>query len=348
MKNASVLFSGPDQIDVRVIDDDIGQLRPTDVLVRTRYSLISAATELACLSGSQAWFPFPATPGYAAVGEVVEVGSAIEGVAPGDIVHYWGGHKQHNLIDTTRPQHICLKTPADLPLELAPFTRMAIIAMTALRVSKIELGDYVGVLGLGVVGNLAAQLAGLQGARVIGLDLSRGRIELARRCGIPHALVADSATLKAEVDAITGGQGVSTLIEATGVPAALPPALPLVGRYGEVILLGTPRGVHETDLTSSLLDYIHLHGHGNITFKGAHEWRFPVARDPYVKHSMERNSKIAMDLIRKGELRVKPLHTHTLSPLDAEQGYRGLQREKDAYIGVVFDWTGAVDSPAMA
>ncbi len=338
MENLSVLFTGPDRVETQTIDDDIGQLRPRDVLVRTRYSLISAATELACLSGSQAWFPFPGTPGYAAVGEVLDAGAEITDVSLGDIVHFWGGHKQFNLIDTTRPQSICLKAPEDLPLELAPFTRMAIIAMTSLRISNIELGDTVGVVGLGTVGNFAAQLAGLQGGKVIGLDLNDGRVERALACGIPHALVGDGASVAEQAREITGGRGVSTLIEATGVPAALPPALPLVGRYGEVILLGTPRGVFETDLTSSVLDYIHLHGHGNITFKGAHEWRYPVARDPFVKHSMERNSEIAMELIRSGALKVAPLHTHTLSPAEAKTAYRGLQHEKETYVGVLFDW----------
>lgn len=341
MDNLSVLFTAPDRVETQTIDDDIGQLRGRDVLVRTHYSLISAATELACLSGSQAWFPFPTTPGYAAVGEVLEVGAEISMVAPGDIVHFWGGHKQFNLIDTSRPQSICLKAPADLPLELAPFTRMAIIAMTSLRISNIELGDTVGVVGLGTVGNFAAQLARLQGGTVIGLDLNEGRVERALACGIPHALVGDGASVADRVREITGGEGLSTLIEATGVPVALPPALPLVGRYGEVILLGTPRGVFETDLTSSVLDYIHLHGHGNITFKGAHEWRYPVARDPFVKHSMERNSEIAMELIRSGALKAGPLHTHTLSPAAAESAYRGLQHEKETYVGVLFDWTGA-------
>ena len=141
--------------------------------------------------------------------------------------------------------------------------------------------------------------------------------------------------MRPRVDELTGNQGVTTLIEATGVPAALPDALPLVGRYGEVILLGTPRGVFETDLTG-VLDYIHLHGHGNVTFKGAHEWRYPVARDPFVKHSLARNSEIALDLMCSGSLQVAPLHTHTLSPYEAEKGYRGLQREKDSYVGVVF------------
>ena len=339
MKNLSVLFTGPGNVETQTIDDDIGQLRARDVLVRTHYSLISAATELACLSGSQAWFSFPGTPGYAAVGEVLEVGAEISAVAPGDIVHYWGGHKQFNLIDTSRPQSICLKASADLPLQLTPFTRMAVIAMTSLRISNIELGDYVGVVGLGAVGNFAAQLAGLQGAAVIGLDLNEGRVERALECGIPYALVGDGASVADRVREITNGEGVSTLIEATGVPAALPPALPLAGRYGEVILLGTPRGVFQTDLTSSVLDYIHLHGHGNITFKGAHEWRYPVARDPFVKHSMERNSEIAMELIRSGAMKAAPLHTHTLPPAEAETAYRGLQHEKETYVGVVFDWT---------
>lgn len=180
MENLSVLFTAPDRVETQRIDDDIGQLRARDVLVKTHYSVISAATELACLSGSQRWFPFPGTPGYAAVGEVIEAGGEIADVAPGDMVHFWGGHKQYSLVDTARPMAICLKTPEGLPLELAPFTRMAIIAMTSLRISNIELGDYVGVVGLGTVGNFAAQLAGLQGGTVIGLDLSKGRAERAR------------------------------------------------------------------------------------------------------------------------------------------------------------------------
>ena len=338
MKITSVLFTGPDRVEVRQLEHDVGQLGAHEVLVRTHFSLISAATELACLGGGQAWFSFPATPGYASVGEVVEAGESVTAVSPGDMVYNWGGHKQYHVIDTARPRGMCMKVPDELPLPMVPFTRMVTVAMTALRISTIELGDFVGVVGLGSVGNFAAQLAGLQGGRVIGLDLSEGRVELARRCGVPHALVIDRATIAAEVDEITARQGVTTLIEATGVPAALPDALPIVGRYGEVILLGTPRGVFETDLTS-VLDYVHLHGHGNVTFKGAHEWRYPVARDPFVKHSMERNSEIALDLIRSGGLQVTPLHTHTLSPYEAEKGYRGLQREKDEYIGVVFDWT---------
>ena len=338
MKNTSVLFTGPDCIEVGQSDTEIGPLAAYELLIRTHYSLISAATELACLSGGQQWFPFPGTPGYAAVGEVVDVGASVTAVAPGDMVYNWGGHKQYHVLDTAHTRAMCMKVRDGISLPLVPFTRMITVAMTALRVSTIELGDFVAVVGLGSVGNFAAQLAGLQGGRVIGLDLSEGRVELARRCGVPHALVIDRATVSARVGEITERQGVTTLIEATGVPAALPDALPIVGRYGEVILLGTPRGVFETDLTS-VLDYIHLHGFGNVTFKGAHEWRYPVASDSFVKHSIVRNSEIAMNLIRAGKLQAAPLHTHTLSPAEAPSAYHGLKHAKDEYVGVVFDWT---------
>lgn len=339
MKNTSVLFAGPDRVELGQVDSDFLPLGDHDLLIRTRYSLISAGTELACLSGVEAWFGFPGTPGYASIGEVVEAGAQVSAVAVGDMVYSMGGHCQYQRLDTSNPRALCVKLPAEMDLAQAVFTRMVCVAFTALRISNIELGDFVAVTGLGLVGNFAAQLAALQGGRVIGLDLSQRRVELAGECGVAHALVIDPAAIESDVAAITSGAGVTTLIEATGNPRALPPALPLVGRFGEVILLGTPRGAYQTDLTEALR-HVHLDGLGNVTFKGAHEWRYPVPRDAFVKHSIQRNAELALELIRDGELKVAPLHTHTLKPEQAEQAYNGLKQQRDKFIGVVFDWTG--------
>ena len=338
MKNISILFTAADRIELDEVESDFLPLGEHEVLTRTRYSLVSAGTELACLSGVEDWFNFPATPGYTCVGEVVELGARVEGIVPGDMIYSWGGHRQYNVVDTAHTGRLCVKAPAYMPLHLVPFTRMITVAMTALRISSIELGDYVGVVGLGLVGNFAAQLAGLQGGEVIGLDLSEKRVALAQDCGVHHAFAIDPATISEQVAEITAGQGLTTLIEATGNPRALPAALPLLGRYGEVILLGTPRGEFTSNLTDAL-SYVHLDGRGSQTFKGAHEWRYPVARDAFVKHSIQRNSEIVLDLMRAGKLQVSPLHTHTLPPTEAESAYRGLQQHKDDYIGVVFDWT---------
>ena len=338
MKFSSVRFTAPWQVDYGQIDADYDSLGDMDVLVRAHYTLISAGTELACLSGREGWFNMPGTPGYACVGEVAAVGESVSDYAPGDLVYSMGGHQQVHRIDTGSERGLCVKLPAGIAPVQAVFTRMVCVAFTALRISDIELGDKVGVVGLGLVGNFAAQLAGLQGADAIALDLSPRRVELARACGIAHPLLVTDS-LADDVAALTDGRSLSTLIEATGNPRALPPTLPLVGQYGEVILLGTPRGAYETDLTE-VLSYVHLNGQGSQTFKGAHEWRYPIKRDGFVKHSIARNARIAMALIQSGALQVDPLHTHTLPPSDAAQAYAGLKESPDEYIGVVFDWTG--------
>lgn len=338
MKNKRIVFTGRDQVEVQVLDENLEELQAREVLVKTSYSLVSAGTELTCLAGGESWFSFPSTPGYTSVGEVLKVGDQVAKFAPGDLVYTWGGHQQYHVVDLAKDGSICIAVSAGIELPLVPFARMATIALTALRVSNIELGDFVAVIGLGLVGNFAAQLARLQGGRVIALDHNPGRVALAADCGAQYALVMEKPAAPEKVDEITEQLGVTTLIEASGRPGALLDGLPLVGRYGEVILVGIVRGEHVANLTD-MLDYIHLDPHGNLTFKGAHEWRYPVARDPFVKHSIERNSEIALDLMRTGALHVAPLLTHTLSPDEAAWAYHGLKTRKNEFIGVVFDWT---------
>lgn len=261
MKNKSIVFTGCDQVEVQVLEENPEHLQAREILVKTAYSLVSAGTELTCLAGGESWFTFPSTPGYTSVGEVLEVGDRVRALSPGDMVYTWGGHKQYNCIDLAKRGSICLPVPAGIDLPLVPFTRMITIALTALRVSEIELGDYVALIGLGLVGNFAAQLARLQGGSVIALDHNPGRVALAAECGIKNAIVMENASAAAQVAEITDQRGVSTLIEASGKPGAILDGLPLVGRYGEVILVGIVRGEYQANLTD-MLDYIHLDPQG--------------------------------------------------------------------------------------
>ena len=75
-----------------------------------------------------------------------------------------------------------------------------------------------------------------------------------------------------------------------------------------MILLGSPRGEHQADVTE-LLNYVHLWPKGCVTLKGAHEWRYPRVRDNagYVKHSIERNLEILLRLIAEERLKVREL-----------------------------------------
>ncbi len=338
MKNKSVVFTNAGQLEIQQSDFELTPQNPHEVVVRTHFSLISAGTELACLSGSENWFKFPSTPGYTSVGEVVAAGPAVTHVAVGDVVYTWGGHSAYTRIDLDKPASLCLKVPEGISEELVPFTRMATIAMTSIRISDIELGDFVAVVGLGLVGNLTVQLAELQGAFVIGIDLSERRLARAAECGAFSTLLMQRTVTSTMLRGLTEGRGVSTLIEATGIPSVVPDVLPFVSKYGEVILLGSPRGQYETDLTP-ILNYVHLDPLGCITFKGAHEWRYPVRAEKFLKHSIERNSQIALNLIKSERLKLAPVLTHVLRPEEAERAYQGLRQQKDEFVGVVFDWS---------
>ncbi len=104
-------------------------------------SLVSPGTELAIYTGAHMGFslpepPFPLIPhrpGYALIGEVEAVGSAVQGVAVGQRVLMEAGHGTVGVADTRT--HAVVPVPAGVPSAYAPLARMAGIAFTALRLA---------------------------------------------------------------------------------------------------------------------------------------------------------------------------------------------------------------------
>jgi 2-desacetyl-2-hydroxyethyl bacteriochlorophyllide A dehydrogenase len=347
MRATQVVFAAPGQAGWERVEIDEA-LQPTEALLGTRYSLICPGTELWALTelwgegGVGEWTPppsrYPFPVGYTGVCEILDVGSAVTDFRPGDMVFAYGArHASHAKVDITREGIPYLKVPREMDLRYVPFVRLAAIAITALRVSEGELGDFVAVQGLGLVGNLAAQLFRLAGFKVIGIDTSEGRLAAARNCGIKRLVNPATVPLKDAVMELTGGAGCEVSVDAIGNPSLIKGLCEITGRLGEVILLGSPRGRFETDVTP-LLNHVHLWPMGSLTFKGAHEWRFPLYQAPGTKHSLERNSRIIFDLITEGQLLIEPLITHVLPAEKAAEAYDGLLNHKDRYLGVLFDW----------
>ncbi|MBI9104866.1 MAG: zinc-binding alcohol dehydrogenase [Spirochaetales bacterium] len=334
MTNKKIMFPSEGQVEVWTEEFES---KPTEdeIVIKTQYSIISSGTELACLAGLESsWAAFPFNPGYSAVGTVEEKGSGISDFEVGDTVFFYGAHSAYSVINPDKT--LCVKVSDGIRGEHVPFLRIATIAMAALRISDIELGDFVAVVGQGMVGNLAAQLASLQGGEVVAFDLDAQRLEQSRSCGIRHTESFDHKDLTAVVKSITHGAMFSTFIEATGISKVAEKGLELIGQNGELVLLGTPRAEHSTDLTPALRK-VHLRS-TNVAIKGAHEWVYPVKEIPFAKHSFVRNTKIAMNLIRDGKLKIEPLLSHVVKPEGAKEAYEGLRTKTGGYTGVVVDW----------
>ncbi|MDR1105270.1 MAG: zinc-binding alcohol dehydrogenase [Treponema sp.] len=333
LENKKIVFEKPWEARLETESLDDRSLPLGHVILKKRYSIISTGTELACLSGGESWFKMPGAPGYSCVGEIIKTAPDVQGFSPGDTVFCYGNHSLYEVIPV---EGIFLHAPGDIDPKWIPFVRMASIAATAIRASNIEWGDFVAVTGQGLVGNMALQLAKLQGATVIAVDVADRRLAVSRSCGADLAINSAKTGAEEEIRRFTRGGMVSTLIEASGVPAVAAEAVNWIGQNGELVFLGSPRGAFETDITP-FLNRTHLASF-NVTLKGAHEWRFPVNSIPFVKHSLERNSRLIMDLFAKKKIVLEPLLTEIVSPAGCFDVYNKVRDNKDEYMGILFDW----------
>jgi 2-desacetyl-2-hydroxyethyl bacteriochlorophyllide A dehydrogenase len=308
---------------------------PHTVVARSLCSLVSPGTELAIFTGSHIGFtmsqpPFPLMPhrpGYAMVGEVHAVGAAVQGLQVGERVLMEAGHGTFALADTRT--HGVVPVPDAVPSSRAPLARMAGIAFTALRLAPPELGGRVVILGLGLVGLLAAQLYRLAGARpVLGVDRLAPRLRLAEQLGI-RPVDASHEEIPAALGRALGARGADVVVEATGNPALVAPALVAAARGGAVVLLGSTRGTVALDVYS----LVHrkalrlLGGHETaLPFDTGHEW-------PRV-----RNLRLALDLMAAGDLVTEGLISDEIDMDRALTAHAMLRDQPEAHLGVVIHW----------
>ena len=335
MKSRHLIVVEPGRIELQELDMD-GALEPHQALVEAEYTIVSAGTEGAGFTGLVREMPFgagakyPRDTGYGHLGRVLEVGSAVEMCRAGDRVLSFSRHASLVKADAAR---MALPVPKDAPGSHLVFARMAGVSISALRSSSVQPGDTVLVIGMGLVGNFAAQLFRMAGADVMAVDLSDYRLEKARACGIERTVNSGAHDLQEAVLEWTAGEGVHIAVEAIGISEVVAQAVTATRRHGEVILLGSPRARAAFDVTPMLLR-IHLEA---IRMIGSLEWRWPAHPAERVR-DVETNYRRLVEWIAAGRLRVQPLLDQVTSPADCQAVYEGLTSRKDGYLGAVFDW----------
>lgn len=255
--NSMVSFTSPRVAEV--VDEPSRQLDADEVRIRTLFSGISAGTELTAYRGSNPYlnkkwdekrrlfvggstsFEYPVNGwGYEEVGEVVEIGREVTSVAVGDRI--WGtwGHRSETVWKADRASARILDPQADPVIGI--FSQIGAIALNVTLDADIHVGETVVVFGLGVPGQIVAQLAKLNGARVIGVDGIAARRELAMKLGIDHVLDPADGEVAERVRARTGGRGADVCLEVTGNYHALHEAIRTVAYSSRVCVAGFMQG----------------------------------------------------------------------------------------------------------
>ena len=320
-------------------------LAPNELLARADYSMISAGTELAGFCAHSpgvyqkgAWNAYPWRPGYGLSGKIVASGSQETRFKTGDRVFCFGKHASLQIIPLDHtgnaPQLSAFKEDERLDNRTITASRMGLVALTALQISSVRLGDTVAVFGLGMVGNLAAQLYQTMGARVIAFDTIPMRCEKAREVGIGEVIGASTQEQAKVLMEMTDGKGADITVDAVGSSAVISTCVKSTATFGKIVLLGTPRTAMEGNLTE-VLRPVHMKC---LQMLGAFEWRLQPYPGVGIIHSIQSNLQMLWSLICEGNLKVNELISHVIKPEEMQNAYFGLLNDKDHYLGVLVDW----------
>ncbi len=338
MQIREVVVTGQNEVEIQSRQLDESALGPEDLLIETEVTFISAGTELANYTGREPkvfqpnqWCTYPWRSGYANVGTVLAAGSSVTRAQVGQRVFTYGSHGSTVIFNQ---QRLVIPVPVGMDATLAAATRMAGVAMTGIVVSEIRDSPWVAVYGLGMVGNLAAQGFALRGCRVIGVDPVESRRKLAEKCGIAYTVGGSAQEANEAVRALTGGQGADITVDAVGHSGVVMQALEATARFGQIILLGSPRVPVEGNLTA-LLSEVHLR---MITLRGALEWSLPIYPDTGNRTSQYSKQTSIFEWVKAGKLHVEPLISHRLPPEQIKEAYEGLLRQPETYTGVALVW----------
>jgi (R,R)-butanediol dehydrogenase/meso-butanediol dehydrogenase/diacetyl reductase len=156
-----------------------------------------------------------------------------------------GGFAEYALV----PLHTVRPLPETLPLIEAALIEPLAVAVHAVRVSDLKVGDVTAVLGAGPVGILTAQVARLAGARrVLVSEVSPTRLNIARELGFDVIDAREGKTVDAIMEA-TDGVGLPVVFETGGVQATITDAGKSVRPGGQILQVGMPKNPPTVDMT---------------------------------------------------------------------------------------------------
>jgi predicted dehydrogenase/threonine dehydrogenase-like Zn-dependent dehydrogenase len=361
--------------ELAVLDVPAPEVRSSGILVRTRASLVSAGTERTITSFAQASLMQKArsrpdlvrqtvakakrdgvldtidavrnrldqamTLGYSAAGEVIAVGSEVSEFRVGDrVACAGGGHAVHAQVLSV-PRTLAVRIPDSVTFEEAAFSTLGAIALHGIRLAAPQLGDVVGVIGLGLLGQLTIQMLRAAGCRVAGIDLQADRVALARTFGIDWA-GTDAEEFTSRLAALSGGHGADVVLITADAPSDQPVELAgAVARSRGVIVavgnVGTklPRKVY----FEKELDFRISRSYGPGRYDPEYEEKgrdYPYA---YVRWTENRNLAAFAELVAAKQVNVAPLISHRFDIDAGEKAYDLiLGRTGEPFLGVVLGY----------
>lgn len=362
--------------ELRLLEVPVPTCKPGGIVVRTEYSLVSAGTELMKVSESKLSLAGKArarpdqvkrvlesaaqqglvstyrkvmnrldsyTPlGYSASGVVVE--SMVDDLPVGTRLATAGNefafHAEFNFV----PHNLCVPVPDGVSSEHAAFATVGSIALHAFRRSGSVVGETVAVIGLGLIGQLLVQIANAAGVKVVGIDPTKDRCELAMKLGAYVAGSSDAAGLDLVRDHLldmTDGFGADTVFLAAGTKSKEPVSVAamLARDKARIVDIGRlPLDLPWSDYYEKELDVIFSRSYGPGRYDSQYEIDgvdYPIG---YVRWTERRNMQAFLDLVESGRVDVGPLMSRVVPFAEAVSILEAMHAGQAPGIGTLFEY----------
>ena len=370
--------------ELAVLDVPAPACRPSGVLVRSLYSLISTGTEMMKVSEASMSMVGMArarpdqvkkvldqvhqqgvvatykkvmnkldsyTPlGYSLCGVVTEVGKGAEEFGVGDLVACAGNeqalHAEYNWV----PVNLCAKVPYGVQPEHAAFATVASIAMHGVRRAEVQLGETAAVIGLGLIGQLVVRLLVAAGVQAVGIDPVPDRCRLAEKAGAAVAGSPDDLdAVLAELAKITGGRGADHVFLSAGgnTNGPVEAAVKLARDRARIVDIGKMKlDLPWNAYYEKELDVRFSRSYGPGRYDPRYEIDGIDYPAGYVRWTEKRNLESFLDLLARNQLEVATLISGIFPFADAAKVYGGLKDGTLKAIGVVLEYpVPAEDAP---
>jgi len=275
--------------------------------------------------------------GYSSAGTIVELGRGAQGFRVGQRVACAGGGYAVHAEYVVVPRNLLAVLPDNLDTETAAFATLGAIALHGFRLAEVQLGARVAVIGLGLLGQLAASIALSAGCQVLGIDIDEKRVALARKRGL-QAIGRESAEDAAWAQ--SRGQGFDAVLVCADTESSDP--IELAGKIARdrarVIAAGAvgmqvPRRTYYAKELSLIVSRSYGPGRYDPGYEEA-GLDYPIG---YVRWTEGRNLQAFVDLLGRGLIEVSSLVSHRFPIEKAVRAYDLIQ-SKQPFLGVLITY----------
>ncbi len=291
--------------------------------------------------------------GYSCAGSVLASLDTEGRFKPGDRVACGGGGYASHAGIVTVPQNLVVRVPTTVSMEAAAFTTLGAIAMQGVRQANPQLGELVCVIGLGLLGQISAQILRANGCQVFGVDTADSMVALAEQTSCHAARTRSDTGLESALAAFTGGRGFDAVIITAATQSTDPVELAtaILRQKGVIVVVGAvpmniPREPHfykkELQLKISC-------SYGPGRYDSSYEEEGQDYPYGYVRWTENRNMEAFLKLLQNRSVDVQPLISHTFDVEQAEKAYEIVTgKVSERHLGILLKYTEAAETHPVA